>query len=99
MEKYIFSELVKDEQSEIKEYFLILSLLLEFQNKVNLKLFEFLFKENADYLWKLFVVKCNRQILEFLNKTDVEIKSTIVTNIYMFSKDIRTDSNMLYSNC
>lgn len=54
--------------------------LITFQNKATIKTFEYLFGEQAERLWKHFVLDCKRQYVHFLTYLTQEQKNELIVN-------------------
>lgn len=83
MEKpFIQLDLDLDEQKVAKKLYGLIDELLKFQNNATPNLFKWLWGEQqGEHLWEMFVLKSNRDIMNFLNRCSSDVKITLVCNL------------------
>lgn len=94
--RFKFHEIPEDKKTECKSYYSLMMDLIAFQNKATLKLFIYLFAGKGNHLFEKFYALHNRDILSFMNSSDLGVRDVIITNIVMHKGAI-SDVNYLYT--
>jgi hypothetical protein len=71
-----------DDQKLARDIYWLMEALMKFQNICTPKLFKWLYgDQQGQHLWETFVIKCNRDIMVFLNTCSSDVKVTLVCNL------------------
>lgn len=90
------ADLSDTEQKQAHDLYWLIEALMKFQNMCTPKLFKWLYGEQqGDHLWRTFVLKCNRDILVFLNTCSNDVKITLVCNLVKDYKRGDTNINLI----
>ena len=78
-EDYINNDTIDKEI--MNNYCLVRDNIKKFENNSNEEIFEFLFNNEGERLWELFVLKCNRNIHDFLLCLTTEQRNIFYVNV------------------
>lgn len=82
MPEFKYEEASEDQKRRARAVYTQYDALREFQNKASLPIFKYLFNERGEHLFvETFVRKSNRNIFEFFNRVEIDVKEKIVMNI------------------
>ena len=82
-----YNELPVDNQLELNKKFSDMKELISFSNKTTLYTFRKIFPQYTDRLWDLFVTKCKRNIIAFLDCLTIDQKGDLFSNIF-YNKEL-----------
>jgi hypothetical protein len=75
-----FEELERKDQEKIQDVYQVLDRYKKFSNQASLKLFQYLFQERGEYLWRKFIDH-EKDIFSFFSYASLDVKSTIIVNV------------------
>jgi hypothetical protein len=90
MEKIIAQDFIENDRDKL-EIFInwakVNDAIIKFQNNSNLSVFQFLFENDGERLWKHFCNDCDRKVQKFLTYLVVDQSNDLLINIY-YNKDL-----------